>query len=65
MVAADGKFTMKPEGANVLRILIAHAMRYKSGVRNGHKMLGRFAARPATGEGVFADYPSGFKPNVL
>ena len=65
MVAAGGKFTVKPEGADVRSILIAHAMRHKSGVRNGHKILGGFAARPATSEGVFAECPPGFKPNVL
>jgi len=64
MVAFDGEFPVKPEGTDVRRILIAHAMRYKSGVRNGHKILRGFAARPAEGEGVFMDRSLGFKPNV-
>ena len=65
MVTPGGEFPVKPEGANVRRILIAHAMRHKSGVRNGHKILKGFAPRPAAGEGVFADRPPGFKSNVL
>jgi hypothetical protein len=65
MVAAGGKFAMKSEGTNVRRILIAHATRHKSGVRNGHKILKGFAARPATSEGVFPDGLPGFKSNVL
>jgi len=44
MVAAGGKFPVKPEGTDIRRILIAHEMRYKSGVRNGHKILKGFAA---------------------
>ena len=65
MVAAGGKFTVKPERTDVRRILIAHAMRYKSGVRNGHEILEGFATSPPTSEGVFADGPPGFKSNVL
>src|SRR6516225_9227007 len=57
MVAFDGEFPVKPEGTDVRRILIAHAMRYESGVRNGHKILRGFAARLTTCEGVFADCP--------
>jgi hypothetical protein len=64
MVAFDGEFPVKPEGTDVRRILIAHAMRYESGVRNGHKILRGFAAGPAEGEGVFTDRSLGFKPNV-
>jgi len=64
-VASAGKFAAKPEGTDVRRILIAYAMSYKSGVRNGHKILRGFAAGPAENEGVFADRSLGFKPNVL
>ena len=65
MVGLGGKFPVKPEGANVRRILIAHAMRHKSVVRNGHKILREFAAGTAEGEGVFADRALGLKSNVL
>ena len=65
MVAAGGKFTVKPEGTDVRRILIAHAMRHESGVRNRHEIFEGFAARNPTSEGVFADAPPGFKSNVL
>jgi hypothetical protein len=65
MVATGGKFTVKPEGTDVRRILIAHAVRYKSGIRNGHEILEGFAARPPTSERVFANGSSGFKSNVL
>ena len=65
MVGSGGEFPVKPEGTNLRRILIAHAMCYKGGVRNGHKILGGFAARPAQGEGVLTDRSLGFKSNVL
>ena len=65
IVASGGKFPVKPEGTNLRRILITYAMRYKSGVRNGHKILSGFAASPAKSEGVFADYSIAFKPNIL
>ena len=65
MVATGRKFTAKPEGTDVRRILVAHAMGHKSGVRNGHKILRGFATGPAKSEGVFADGPLGFKSNVL
>jgi hypothetical protein len=65
MVGLGGKFPVKPEGADVRRILIAHAMRNKSVVRNGHKILREFAAGTAEGEGVFADCALGLKSNVL
>jgi hypothetical protein len=38
MVGLGGKFPVKPEGADVRRILIAHTMRHKSVVHNGHKI---------------------------
>ena len=65
MVTAGGEFPVKPEGADIRRILITHAMRHKGSVRNGHKILKGFTASPATSKGVFADCPPGFKPNVL
>ena len=54
----------KPVETDVRRILIAHAMLDKSGVRNGHKILRGFTAGPTEGKGVFADCPLGFKPNI-
>ena len=65
MVGLGGDFPVKPEGADVRRILIAHAMRHESVVRNGHKIFRGCAAGSAKGEGVFTDRSFGFKPNVL
>jgi len=65
MVASGGKFSVKPERTDVRRILIAHVMRYKSSIRNGHKILRGFAARPAEGEGVLTDRILILKSNVL
>src|SRR5438046_8322603 len=50
-----GEFPAKPQGTDVRRILIAHAMRQESVVRNGHKIAGGFAAGTADGESIFAD----------
>ena len=65
MVCAGGEFAMKPEGTNLRPILIAHAMRHKSGIRNGHKILSGCAARPAKRECVFANCTPVLKSNVL
>jgi hypothetical protein len=65
MVGLSGEFSVKPEGTDMRRILIAHAMRHKSVVRNGHKVFGGCAVGPAKGEGVFTDRSLAFKPNVL
>jgi hypothetical protein len=65
MVASDGKFPVKPKGTDVRRILIAHAMRGKSGVRNGHKILRESATGDAKSENVFADRSLRFKPIIL
>jgi len=65
MVAPGGKFPVKPEGTDVRRILIAHAMGYKSSVRNGHKILRESATGVAKSEGVFADRSLRFKSNIL
>ena len=65
MVGLAGEFPVKPEGADIRRILIAHAMRHESVVRNGHKVFRGCAAGSAKGEGVFTDRSLVFKPNVL
>src|SRR5215469_13434039 len=65
MVGPGGEFPVKPEGTDIRRILIAHAMRHESFVRNAHKVLRGCAARSAKGEGVFTDHSLVFKPNVL
>ena len=65
MVASGSKFTVKPEGTNLRRILIAHAMRHESVVRNGHKVFRKCAVGSANGEGIFTDRPLALKPNVL
>ena len=57
MVALGGELPSKPEGTDVRRILIAHAMRYKGDVRNGHKILRGFAAGTAEGEGYSRTAP--------
>ena len=64
-VGLGGEFPVKPEGADVRRVLIAHAMRQESVVRNGHKIFRGCAAGSAKGESVFTDRSFGFKPNVL
>jgi len=64
MVGSGGEFPVKPAGTDLRRILIAHAMRYKSGVRNGHEILRGCAVGPAKGEGIFTDRSLVFKSNV-
>src|SRR5262249_27066113 len=65
MVGPGGEFPVKPEGADLRRILIAHTMRHESFVRNGHKVFRGCAAASAKGEGVLTDRSLVFKPNVL
>ncbi len=65
MVGPRGEFPVKSEGADIRRILIAHAMRHESVVRNGHKVFRRCAVSSAKSEGVFTDRSLVFKPNVL
>ena len=65
MVGLSGEFTVKPERADIRRILIAHAMRHESVVRNGHKVFGGCAAVSANEEGIFTNRSLGLKPNVL
>jgi hypothetical protein len=65
MVRSGGEFPVKPERADIRRILIAHAMRHESVVRNGHKVFRGSAAGPAKGEGIFTGRSPAFKPNVL
>ena len=55
MAGLGGEFPAKPQGTDVRRILIAHAMRQESVVRDGHKIAGGFAAGTADGESIFAD----------
>src|SRR5215470_14579970 len=65
MVVPGGEFPVKPERADVRRILIAHTMRHESFVRNGHKVFRGCAVGSAKGEDVFTDRSLVFKPNVL
>src|SRR5215467_4924343 len=53
MAGSGGEFLVNPVGTDLRRILIAHAMRQESGVRNGHKVFGGCAVGPAKGEGIF------------
>jgi len=65
MVGLAGEFPVKPERADVWRILVAHAMRHEGVVRNGHKIFRGCAVASETGEGVFTNRSLGLKPNVL
>src|SRR5215510_2536919 len=65
MVGLAGEFPVKPERADIRRILIAHAMRHESVVRNGYKVFRGCAIGPAKGEGIFTDRSLALKPNVL
>ena len=65
MVGLAGEFPVKPERADIRRILIAHAMRHESVVRNGYKVFRGCAIGPAKGEGIFTDGSLALKPNVL
>src|SRR5215469_9070923 len=65
MVRPRGEFPAKPERADIRRILIAHAMRHESVVRNGHKVFRGCTVSAAKGEGIFTNRSLVFKPNVL
>ena len=65
MVGLRCEFPVKPEGADVRSILIAHAMLDKRSVRNGHEILSGLAVGSPKGEGVFTDRSLGLKSNVL
>src|SRR5262249_36085321 len=65
MLRLGREFPMKAQGTYIRRILIAHAVRQEGVVRDGHKIISGFAARPAKAEGVFADRSFSFKANVL
>ena len=65
MVRPRGEFPVKPERADIRRILIAHAMRHESVVRNGHKVFRGCAVGPAKYEGIFTDRSLTFKSNIL
>src|SRR5215470_9006170 len=65
MVGLAGEFPVKTEGADIRRILIAHAMRHESVVCNGHKVFRGCAGGSAKREGVFTHRSPAFKPKVL
>src|SRR5215469_3717946 len=65
MAGLASEFPVQPERADIRRILIAHAMRHESVVRNGHKVFRGCAAGSANGEGVFTDRSLVFEPDVL
>jgi len=65
MVGSDSKFSVKPEGTNLWRILIAHAMRHESVVRNRYKEFRRCAVGSSNSEGIFTDRSLTFKSNIL
>src|SRR5215469_4139194 len=64
MVRPGGEFPVQPEGAEIRRILIAHSMRHKCVVRNGHKVFRGCAVGPAKREGIFTDRSFTLKSNV-
>src|SRR6516164_2255322 len=55
IVRPGGECPVKSERADIGRILIAHAMRYKSVVRNSHKVFRGCAVGPTQGESIFTD----------
>jgi len=65
MVRPGGEFPVKPERADIRRILIARAMCLESVVRNGYKVFRGCAIGPTKGEGIFTDRSLALKPNVL
>jgi len=65
MVGSGGELPVKPEGANLRRILIAHTMRHESFVRNRHKVFRGCTVRSSNSEGIFTDRSLAFKSNIL
>lgn len=65
MTGLCGKFAAKLEGTDRRRILVAGAVRRKRFVRDGHEIVGRFAAKFAKTESVFAECFLDLKPEVL
>jgi len=65
MVGAGGKFFVQPQGTNVWCILIAHAMRHESVVRNGYKVFRGYATGSAKRESIFTNRSLALKSNVL
>src|SRR5262245_25043041 len=65
MVRPGGEFLVKPERADIRRILIAHAMRHESIVRNGYKVFRGCAGGPAKPKGIFTNRSFTFEPYVL
>src|SRR5215471_16972566 len=61
MVRPGGEFPVKPERADIRRILIAHSMRHERVVRNGYEVFRGCAVGPAKREGIFTDRPLTFK----
>ena len=65
MVGLAGEFPVKTEGADIRRILVAHAMRHESVVCNGHKVFRGCTFSSAKREGVFTHRSPAFKPKIL
>lgn len=55
MIDLGGKFGVKPDGADRGRILVARAACRKRLVRDGHEVVGGFAAESAKTKVIFAD----------
>lgn len=65
LIGLQGKFAVKPEGADLRRVLVTSAVGGKGFVGNGDEIVGGFAAKAAELESVFADCAFGFKAEVL
>lgn len=64
-VGQRSEFPVKPAGADVRRILIAHAVCHEGVVRNAYKVFRECTVGSAASESVFTHRSYGFKPNVL
>jgi len=65
MIRICSQLAMKPQRANIRRILIAGAMGYKRLVDDAQRIFKRLGRRFANGEGIFAEAAFGLKSDVL
>jgi len=65
MIRICGQLAMKPQRANIRRILIAGAMGYKRFVDDAQRIFKRLGRWFANGEGIFAEAAFGLKSDVL
>ena len=65
MIGSGGKFPVKPERADVRRVLIPHAMRHESVIRDRHKIFSGCAFQSSDCEGIFTHESLVCEPDVL